>query len=290
MRRTKWVWLTALCTAFTVGAALNACGSDSDDSSSGGGSGGTGASGGSGGSGGTAGGGGTSGSGATGGSAGSGGQADASAVEVLDPKQDHYGKTFSEWGAEWWKWVYENPGPNHPLADTTGQYCDTNQPSNMFFLAGTSGGSVTRNCTLPATKPVFFPLINMAADNGGVAPDASSTEQELQDFINGAIASVNLLELQIDGTSVGSSVSDFSDYLTATQKFSYTVPDTTDNYYRKVLSTDFSGLVDPSFSKGYFVMLAPLSKGAHTIHFKAAAGDQDAGGFSLEVTYNLTVQ
>ena len=36
-------------------------------------------------------------------------------------------------------------------------------------------------------------------------------------------------------------------------------------------------------------MLAPLSAGAHTIHFTVHAG-ADAGGFSLDVTYDLTIQ
>jgi len=41
----------------------------------------------------------------------------------------------------------------------------------------------------------------------------------------------------------------------------------------------------------YWILLAPLSAGAHTIHFTAHSGT-DAGGdsFSIDVTYELTVQ
>jgi len=38
---------------------------------------------------------------------------------------------------------------------------------------------------------------------------------------------------------------------------------------------------------GYWVMLPPLSAGSHTIHF---AGGFTSSGFSLDVTYNITVQ
>jgi hypothetical protein len=42
----------------------------------------------------------------------------------------------------------------------------------------------------------------------------------------------------------------------------------------------------PMVTDGYYLMLAPLSAGAHTIHFTASLG----GGFHLDVTYHLTVQ
>ena len=50
----------------------------------------------------------------------------------------------------------------------------------------------------------------------------------------------------------------------------------------------------PAVSDGYFVMLAPLSKGQHTIHFAGAfvftqAEDGFDFSFSLDITYHLTV-
>jgi hypothetical protein len=221
------------------------------------------------------------------GSAGGGG--DAASFEILDPSVPQFSKTYAEWGAEWWKWVYENPGPQHPLADTTGADCAVNQPTGMFFLAGTSGGVVTRTCTVPAGKPLFFPLINLAADNGGVPQADWMTDQALQDYTKNIEGTTDLF-LEIDGTVIGSTVAAFASYLTPMQKFAYTVPDTADNYYRKVGGTDFAGLVDPSYTRGYYIMLAPPPAGTHTIHFKAGVGEVDAGGFALEVTYNLTIQ
>jgi len=47
-----------------------------------------------------------------------------------------------------------------------------------------------------------------------------------------------------------------------------------------------AGTYGPTVDDGVYLMLAPLSAGAHTIHFTVAAPD---GTFSLDVTYNLTV-
>ena len=44
-----------------------------------------------------------------------------------------------------------------------------------------------------------------------------------------------------------------------------------------------------SVSDGYFVMLAPLSAGQHTIHFKGSEGAAP-NTFTLDITYHLTVQ
>ncbi len=41
----------------------------------------------------------------------------------------------------------------------------------------------------------------------------------------------------------------------------------------------------PAMADGYWLMLAPLKAGGHTIHFTATSGE-----FSLDVTYHLTVK
>jgi hypothetical protein len=46
-----------------------------------------------------------------------------------------------------------------------------------------------------------------------------------------------------------------------------------------------AGTYTPSVSDGYWLIIAPLSNGMHTIRVRGAA----AGGFSGETTYHLTV-
>jgi hypothetical protein len=55
------------------------------------------------------------------------------------------------------------------------------------------------------------------------------------------------------------------------------------------------GTTSPSISDGYFVMVSPLAPGSHTLHFTGslvftAAQDGFDFSFSLDITYNLTVQ
>jgi hypothetical protein len=44
-----------------------------------------------------------------------------------------------------------------------------------------------------------------------------------------------------------------------------------------------------SVTDGYWLMLKPLKRGHHVIHFHAASGDPDSPDFELDVTYFITV-
>ena len=50
---------------------------------------------------------------------------------------------------------------------------------------------------------------------------------------------------------------------------------------------DVSGLVDPVVADGYYLMLAPLTPGQHTLNFGGTIGDPI--NFTLDITYNFTV-
>ena len=47
-----------------------------------------------------------------------------------------------------------------------------------------------------------------------------------------------------------------------------------------------SSATGTSVADGIYIMLAPLSPGAHTIRFRV---DFPASGFSIDTTYNLTI-
>jgi hypothetical protein len=50
------------------------------------------------------------------------------------------------------------------------------------------------------------------------------------------------------------------------------------------------GPYTPNVSDGYWLLLAPLSAGKHTIYFKGTFTGGPFEGFVVELTYNLTVQ
>ena len=70
-------------------------------------------------------------------------------------------------------------------------------------------------------------------------------------------------------------------------QFSYTVP-TGDNIYSAFGVAGVSGTIDPSFSVGYWVMLAPLAAGTHDIAF--AGQVTGTSPFQVQVSYQLTLQ
>jgi hypothetical protein len=66
--------------------------------------------------------------------------------------------------------------------------------------------------------------------------------------------------------------------------FSVTLPE------GNVVGTDVpSGTYAPMVADGYWLMLVPLSAGAHTIHFKGSITGGPFAGTVIEVTYDLTV-
>jgi hypothetical protein len=69
-------------------------------------------------------------------------------------------KAYEVLTEEWTRWALEAPAETNPIADTTGEHCHVGQGDGPWFLAGTFGGSVERECTIPADTPLFFPLVN----------------------------------------------------------------------------------------------------------------------------------
>ena len=65
-----------------------------------------------------------------------------------------------ELAARWWKWALSAPDDRSPVLDRTGEFADWQQPTDVWFLAGTYGGRVVRRCSMPVGRPVFFPVFN----------------------------------------------------------------------------------------------------------------------------------
>ena len=72
----------------------------------------------------------------------------ASAADVV--KAEGFGATYGEWSARWWQWALSIPAAVNPILDATGANCARDQVDDVWFLAGTFGGTVTRSCTIPA--------------------------------------------------------------------------------------------------------------------------------------------
>jgi hypothetical protein len=200
-------------------------------------------------------------------------------VAVITPLEGPaYGATLGEWGGRWWNWSYSMPGDAHPILDTT-TACDVNQPDDMFYLGGTYGWDTVRTCTVPAGKPIFFPIATVEYDNYG---GYSYTADELLYYADLSQDGMVTRRLEIDGQVWENE--ELDPYRGATA-FVLTVPDIYPNLMYWLYEIEFSGDLDPAVTDGTWVLLDPLPPGEHHIAFEAASGS-----FAIAVEYNLTVE
>lgn len=189
-------------------------------------------------------------------------------------------RPYRDLSIEWWQWATSIPTPVNPVDDTTGKDCMVGQRGDVWFLAGTTlGGNVTRSCTVPADKQIFFPIVNSLGWNSpGVCPPGSpslSVDQLLAQ-IHQVIEFATNVYATVDGDTVR------HPRFVRSDAFAITVPE--DNLIEAPCPDNVpAGIYSPSVNEGIYVLLPPLSPGAHTIFIHAENPD-------INVTYNLTVE
>ncbi len=208
---------------------------------------------------------------------------------VLPPNSTALGKTYGAWSAAWWQYVELQPASSNPLSDPTGALCGVGQSGPVFFLVGTNGsGAATRDqCTVPAGKALFFPLVN--AFDVHVPGDGLDTPQKVWDDLHVAGGfSISALHASIDGVPVSNLDPATTPYRACAgpvarctaPSFSLTFP--ADNFFSIP-----AGTYMPAVADGVYLLLAPLPPGTHTIAFGGTGFG--FGPFSEDITYHLVV-
>jgi hypothetical protein len=200
-------------------------------------------------------------------------------IEVFLPDSKPYNKTYGDWGKEWWKWAQLESIQNNPIHDPTGEKCAENQDNpNAWFLAGTTGGRVERECTIPATKAILIPLLNTecsTAENPSL-----TTEEALRDCArnNAPGRAQVVLRASVDGQEIP----DLEKYWSESSLYNYTLPE------NNIWGVEAGPT--QQVAAGYHIMLKPLTPGTHILHSSGAnidlAGTQT---FASEVIYTLTI-
>src|SRR5215813_2847791 len=91
-------------------------------------------------------------------------KADDANDRVYPPNAKPFGMTYGEWSGAWWQWALSIPAKAYPPMDPDGAQCGTLQRGQVWFLAGTGAGSVTRTCTIPSGRAILIPIINYLND------------------------------------------------------------------------------------------------------------------------------
>jgi hypothetical protein len=212
-------------------------------------------------------------------------------AQVIAPSAAYDGQTYSQWSAAWWQWNLSLTPDDHPLFDTAD--ASVGNSGSVWFLGGTFGASgvESRSCLVPQGTALFFPIVNIWADNTDCPQDSYS-----EDFLRGEAAAFQDQATNMSCTIDGVPVSGLSNGLTTAYRvqspvFTYTVPGSNNllNYFGLPCYVSNSPILinADAVADGVYLMVAPLSVGAHTIHFQGESGSPAT--FSDDITYNITV-
>jgi hypothetical protein len=200
--------------------------------------------------------------------------------KVFPPSAHPYGKSYAEWTQEWIREFFNSDCENIPWVNPEAVLFHTSGP--VYIMAGIAEIGGSAHVTIPHGKAVLFPLVNFWADvcEGDLEPG-----QTVEEYLNGLIAwampfiDESSLSLTIDGNQV----TDLGAYGFTTDVFNFTG--------NLEMATCFdpcvTGAPQPAAGGGYYVMLKPLSKGQHTIHYTSAVPDF---GLAQDATYHITVK
>lgn len=208
---------------------------------------------------------------------------------VFPPNAHPYGKSQAQWTADWWSHMFSFGCDNFPLFDTDGSSAGLNTAGPVIFLPGNFGGETTRTITVPHGKALLFPILNniwlYSACYGAAEEDEAFANGTLEAYISSIIDPV----LSADGTTVsatldGIAFNNLKNYRFKSGLYEFNAnPELVDCLGDPCLVAD--DLL--ALTNGFWLMLKPLSRGQHTLNFQGAIEDF---GFSLNVTYHITVQ
>lgn len=164
--------------------------------------------------------------------------------------------------ARWWSWAESVPAAENPVDDPTGAYCAQNQPNDVWFLAGTHGGSALRTCSIPSGSEIYMPIINQVC----IVPSGQTSTEALAS----CTASVDAVNASLDGRTLRPKEE------TSKTAFTFTAQPRS--------STGFSAGPHQAVAWGLWIGPMQLSTGKHILAISGRAGT-----FTTTVTYRLTV-
>ena len=213
------------------------------------------------------------------------------------------GRTYGQWAAAFWQWVLGVPDNKYPvqsgnqrvnpLKDMTGEHCTEHQIGDVWFLAGSWVGAVSRSCTIPAGKSLYFPLINNVYIGFLSDPPEQRTEKWARD--NADCTEPAVISVALDGTEVTNPLAYFTGPSgSQSPTFNVQMPfgiaqggpgNLLESLGYKIKQVP-EWFLSPSAEQGYYLFFNPLPPGTHTLHWSASGC---TAGSTQDVTYKLTV-
>jgi hypothetical protein len=159
------------------------------------------------------------------------------------------------------------------LIDTTGTFCAVGQTGPVWFLAGTTlpNHFAKRRCTIPFGRSILFPIL--VSEFSYFEVPFIKTENDLISYVQKDVSNWSLLEATVDGFEIIG----LNKYRIHYGPFNISLPE--DNVWNVKAGTTQAA------SDGFWVFLAPLSIGTHSISFHGIEPN-----FDTRVTYLITIE
>lgn len=189
---------------------------------------------------------------------------------VVPPQAKVFGKTYGDWGAEWWKWILKASASENPLFNLNSNYISQNQKGPVWFLAATDTRILPvseHSVTIPEGKFILLPIIG-SAENDYPCPDPSfkpASGQTMADFLTQGTADMMGLWLNPSNYTVtvkidGVSLTRLSDYRGISQLTKFTADPTEIHWDGCITGTEQVMVTD-----GFWLIFEPLKPGKHEI-------------------------
>jgi hypothetical protein len=203
-------------------------------------------------------------------------------VRVVPPDARFDGKSYSEWAGAFWKWALELPLEGHPF-NTCERDLSAGQSGKVWFWAAPDSCRGPIAATLTPGKALFLTIRDVETSSLEDPPFHGDTEAEqransrwLADHIVGVFCIID-----------GKPVRHLSDFRFSTPQVRFTAP--------SPWIFGATGGAGTSVGDGYYLLLHPLPRGRHTIHyggtfhFEAGELGPDAVDLVKDITIDLTV-
>lgn len=242
-----------------------------------------------------------------------GGGENDSYTEYFPPDSNPYDQSYADWAIRWWEWALSFPQADHPIENDAFD-CTQGQSGPVWFLAGHGARAtppVTRECTMPSGRAIFFPIINSLTHSCPEIWGELDCEYADPAFLdNSAEAWLEFpvrMEVEVDGESIPN----LERFATISSTFHYEYTSSEPSWLWHPQCTDPPDCLPVEdfdcilpwedgnvcgelpglkyfITPGYWVMVEPLDTGEHTIRIHAIMNPTDPW-FELDVTYNLNV-
>ena len=203
---------------------------------------------------------------------------------VLPINSQPYGKSYAEWSAAWWQFGIQHPVAGNPFVEG-GSFAISSTVWGMAAPLGSSPATFT--ATVPVGKALFLPATtiecsSLEPEDSGFHGDNAQEQADCATYWANHIVGFSF---EVDGVLVNNLAS----YRVVSPQFSFTAPDP------NILGVAGGG-AGTAVADGYYVMLAPLSKGLHTtrvrstLHFSIAEGDPFDLDLVTDNVFQITVK